>query len=222
MTIKQLQELYFIHTSTDDDIDRSIKMVAAVKGITPDKVDDMDKIKFNNLCAKISAQFNRIAKQQFFGKPKKIVFVNGHFYRLHYRIDRRPMDAGKYVEAVTFGKDIIPNLHKIMATIAEPVTWAGKSRKRSHVDIAADMEKLNFDTAYHSAVFFYLLFSESMRIIQPSLVDQLVKKGMDKTAAKKTLQDSQQILDGFIMPRWSQTLKQYLWNRFGRSELYSS
>jgi hypothetical protein len=74
---------------------------------------------------------------------------------------------------------------------------------------------MDFEVAYHAAVFFYTLFNVSMRVIQPYLVNEMTKKGISKEKAEEILMTSQNILDGFIMPKWSQTSKEYLLNRFG-------
>jgi len=81
------------------------------------------------------------------------MFANGRIYKLNYDLQR----ASKYVEGITFAKDVINDIHKLMATIAEPVTWYGKKYERSHEQIAEDMEHANFEAAYNAAVFFYLL-----------------------------------------------------------------
>lgn len=222
MTILQFQQLYFIAKSTEPDIDKSIKMVGAVTGMTPEQVELLPMKRFNNLCNKITKTFNILTTKLNTGTPKQYVFINRHIYKLHYRIDRQPINAGKYVEAVTFGKDIVENLHKIMATIAEPINIYGKPVDRPHDDISKDFESMEFEAAYHAAVFFYTHFSTSMILIQPYLIKELTQKGMNQDQAQLILNASQKILDGFTMPKWSLNLREYLLNRFGGSELSSS
>lgn len=215
MTIRQFQELYFISQNTDIDIDKSIKMVGVITGKTPQQVESIPMLKFNRICARITKYFQIFHKNLLKGKPKSLVLVNGRIYRLHYRIDRKPIDAARYVETITFGKDVVENLHKIMASISTPITWRGKEYKRPHEDIAKDFESMNFEAAYHAAVFFYMHYRISMQIIQPYLVKEIVAKGKTKEEVEVILNNSLTILDGFIMPRWSLTLKQYLSNRYG-------
>lgn len=215
MTIKQFQELYYIAQSQDIDFDKSIKMVGVVTNRTPEQVEALPMGKFNRKCADIQKHFEIFNKKLINSKPKSFVIVRGRMYKLHYRIDRNPINAGKYVEAVTFGKDIVNNLHKIMASIAEPVNWKGKPYERLHQDIANDFEYMNFEAAYHAAVFFYTHYRVSMQIIQPYLVKELVAKGQMKEEVEAILNSSLQILDGYIMPKWSLSLRQYLLNRFG-------
>lgn len=224
MNILQFQELFYITQQKDNDLDKSIKMVGVVTGLTPEQVDKIPMVKFNKLCKFITKQFTILEKNVLKTTPLKGVRVNGRSYSLHYRVDRKPINAGKYVEAVEFGKDVIGNLHKIMATIAEPVRWSWKKWKfvpyeRDHVDIATDMEKIPFEAAYHAAVFFYTHYQVSMILIRPYLVKELVRKGVPREEAIRTLTDLSTTLDGLQMPRWSLNLKEYLLNRYGTSEL---
>ena len=211
MTIKQFQELYFIAQSDDLDFDKSIKMVAALKSLHPEQVDKMPMGKFNRICAKIGKEFEQLSSNLHTGKPRKFTVVNGTIYRINYDISK--VNAGQYVEVITFGGDVVNNLHKIMASICTPITWRGKEKE--HKKKAEDMEQMNFKAAYHAAVFFYLQFQISIRLIQPYLIQELIKKGVRKEEAEAMLNTSNEILDGFTMPKWSQTLKQYLLNRFG-------
>jgi hypothetical protein len=211
MTIKQFQELYFIAQSDALEIDKSILMVSALTGKLPDEVDKMPMRKFNRICAKISKKFEELNSTLHNGKPRNFTIVNGRVYRINYDIDK--VNAGAYVEAITFGSDVVTNLHKIMASICTPVTWWGRERK--HKKVAESMEQMDFKAAYHAAVFFYLHFQISIKVIRPYLVKELIKKGVPMEEAEVVLSTSSEILDGFTMPKWSQSLKLYLLNRFG-------
>lgn len=214
MTIKQFQELYYVATSKDLDFDKSIKMVGIVTKKTPEQVELMSMRKFNYLCNKVHNEFKIFEKDLLKRKPKKIVRVGKQFYRINYDVAKAK--ASTYVEVSTFSTDIIQNLHKIMASIVTPIKlkW-GKWVEIEHEDLAKEMEKMSFEAAYQAAVFFYTLFNVSMTIIQPYLINEIMKKGVSKEKATEILTSSQNILDGFIMPKWSQTSKQYLYNRFG-------
>lgn len=226
MTILQFQELYYIGQTKDMDMDKSVKMVGVITGQTPDQVDKMSMRRFNKLCAKITEHFAVFDQKLQNSQPVQSVRANGRTYLLHYRVDKLPIDAGRYVEVIGFSSDVVNNLHKIMASIAEPIRWNWRRMryepyKLDHADIATDMEKVDFKAAYHAAVFFYTHYQVSMVLIRPYLVKQLVRKGIPREQAIKTLTDLSTVLDGCIMPKWSLTLKQYLLNRFGTSELSS-
>jgi hypothetical protein len=212
MTIKQFQELYYVATSEDMDFDKSIKMVGIVTGKTPEQVERMSMIKFNFLCGMVHRQFKIFEKDLMKGKPKKIFRVGKRFYKINYDVTK--CKSSTYVEVSTFSTDIIQNLHKIMASIVTPVKFKW-GRWVEHEELASDLEQMDFEVAYHAAVFFYTLFNVSMRVIQPYLVSEMTKKGIAKEKAEEILMTSQNILDGFIMPKWSQTSKEYLLNRFG-------
>jgi len=214
MTIKQFQELYYVATSKDLDLDKSIKMVGIVTNKTPEQVEAMSMVRFNLLCARVHNEFKLFEKDLLKSKPKKIVRVGKRFYRINYDIAKAK--ASTYVEVSTFSSDIIQNLHKVMASIVTPIKFKwGKWVETEHEDLAKEMEKMDFEAAYHAAVFFYTLFSVSMKVIQPYLVGEMTKKGVTEAEATEILTISQNILDGFTMPRWSVISKQYLYNRFG-------
>ena len=215
MTIKQFQELYFIAQNKEYDFDKSIKMVGVITGQTPEQIETMPMCKFNKVCQRIQKQFYVFDKNLLKGKPKKLVMVNGRFYRINYKVDKKPITAGKYVEVLTFGTSIVENLHKVMASIVTPVTFMGKPYHREHDEIASDMESVNFEAAYHAAVFFYTQYKVSMQLIQPYLVKELTPMGVEKEAVIQTLSNLQNILDGFTMPKWSLNTRVYLLNRFG-------
>jgi len=212
MTIKQFQELYYVATSEDMDLDKSIKMVGIVTGKTPEQVEKMSMRKFNILCGAVHNHFKIFEKDLLKGKPKKIVRVGKRFYRINYDVTK--CKSSTYVEVSTFSTDIIQNLHKIMASIVTPVKFKW-GRWVEHEELASDLEQMDFEVAYHAAVFFYTLFNVSMQVIQPYLINEMMKKGIAKEEATEMLTNSQSILDGFIMPRWSLTSKEYLLNRFG-------
>ena len=222
MTILQLQQLYYIRKTREADIDKSIKLVGVITGKTPEQVEAMPMSKFNKICGRINKAFSIIDKRLLSGKPAKIIRVGTRLYRVHYRIDRHPINAGRYVEVISFGSDIINNLHKIMASIVERIDWRGRPIPMDHRDIAMDMERADFEVAYHAAVFFYTLFTGSMNPIRPYLVREITRKGMTEVEAVQTLTTLSKTLDGFTMPGWSQNMKEYLSNRFGTSALSTS
>ena len=212
MIIKQFQELYYVATSEDMDFDKSIKMVGIVSGKTPEQVEKMSMARFNITCALVHRQFKIFDKDLLKGKPKKLVRVGKRFYRINYDVTK--CKASTYVEVSTFSTDVIQNLHKIMASIVTPVRFKW-GRWVEHEELSSDLEQMDFEVAYQAAVFFYTLFNVSMQVIQPYLVNEMKKKGIPKEEAEEILTTSQSILDGFTMPRWSQTSKEYLLNRFG-------
>ena len=219
MTVKQFQELYFIAQQKTDDpltnLENETKMISILKGIPVEKVDQLSISKFNRIRRQIHKSFDLLNQRFNQGKPRKLVFVNGRIYRINY--DVKAIAASKFVESLTYGNKIVDNLHKILATIAEPVNIFGRPYKRTHEERANDMERMDFEDAYHAAVFFYLLYRVCLNVSLPSLA----RKAKDKNAAP-LLKTLLHILDGFQMPRWSVNLREYLLSRFGISEQSSS
>lgn len=200
LSIQKFQELYAFSEMEMDDTDRAIKLVQIVTGKSQAEVEAMPLLKFNQLCSEITQTLDLSN-----GKPSTQIWVGRNLYRIHLNITS--MSAGRYAEVATYSKHTIPNLHKIMASIVQPMTWYGKLLPydaKKHEQYADDMLNADFHTAYHSAVFFYALFSRSMKSLHPYLKAEAMRKGASEQLVDQTLNDSQRILDGFILPKWLQ------------------
>jgi hypothetical protein len=117
--------------------------------------------------------------------------------------------AGRYVEGVEFGKDLIGNMDKILASCVQPMTWYGKVKDydpKKHKQYAADMRNVSFEDAYSVAVFFYHLFRELMRASQPYMMQEAILKGATQEEVSQSLKDLQRTLDGLVQPSRSQNL----------------
>ena len=199
INVETFQKLYAVSLMETDEVEKSAQYVQILTGKTDEQVNRMKVRKFNKLCAKINKAFELVGKNLQGGQPKNYVWANGRLYKLVYDI----RTAGKYVETATFATDVIGNLHLIMATIAQPVrlTWNGfKIGKREHNEIAEDMLKLDMAHAYQAAVFFYLVFRES-------LVSSMTYFEETETEAKELVLNFIKSLDGFTMPNWSANLR---------------
>lgn len=199
INVETFQKLYAVSLMETDEVEKSAQYVQILTGKTDEQVNRMKVRKFNKLCSKINKAFELVGKNLQNGQPKNYVWANGRLYKLVYDI----RTAGKYVETATFATDVIGNLHLIMATIAQPVqlTWKGfKIGKREHHEIANDMLKLDMAHAYQAAVFFYLVFRES-------LVSSMTYFEETETEAKEKVVTFIKSLDGFTMPNWSANLR---------------
>ena len=199
INVDTFQKLYSVSLMQTDEVEKSAQYVQILTGKSEDQVNKMKVRKFNRLCSKISKAFDQVGSKLQKGQPRNYVWANGRLYKLVYDIQT----AGKYVETATFGTDMIGNLHLIMATIAQPVklTWRGfKIVKRDHSEIAEDMLKLDMSHAYQAAVFFYLVFRES-------LVSMMTFFKEEEKEQKESIQTFIKSLDGFTMPNWSANLK---------------
>ena len=209
LTIEKFQELYQVSLLEMEELDKSVLLVQILTGKSQDEVEAMPLAKFNKLCLTITKAFESLTKRMDNDKPQQIVKANGRWYFLNYDISKKPMTAGRYVETATFSSDIIGNLHKIMATMANPMewTWKGLRMKKydalEHERISQDMLKMDFSVAYHSALFFYAVFSKSM-IASSSYFQSLVE---NKELMNQTLVDLNKVMDGSITANWYKNLK---------------
>lgn len=210
ISIKTFQELHTISQTELPELEKSILLIRALTGKNEVEIDRMKTSKFNALCRKVQQTFELMHEDMMNDKPKRIVRTNGRLYQLNYEIAKTPMNAGRYVEIATFSNDIIGNLHKIMATMATPLkmSWKGyvpetRVDYMMHERIANDMLHLEFKVAYHSALFFWAVFSKSIQ----NSHNYFLSIAEDKNQMNQLLIDLQNILDGFTQPNWLRTLK---------------
>lgn len=206
ITVGQFQAMYKIHGLEMDTEDKAAQLVMAMTGKTIDEVYNMPLPAFNKYCRQAESALGLLGVELYNSKPAKYIMAGGSMYGLNYEIKRPPFNAGKYVEVATFSNDLIGNLHLILASMAVPYKWMRPIRSDDHEAIANDMKQADFKHAYHAAVFFYAVFSKSMKAIQPFLMEGMMEK-MPEKEAKQTLQDLQKLLDGSIMPKWYQNLR---------------
>jgi hypothetical protein len=206
VTISKFQELYKISLMEINEAEKSALLVQEFTGLSDAQVDKMPLKKFNKLCAKINKNFEQYGKELDDKKPSKYVAIKGRLYLLEYDLAKPPMNAGRYVELATYSDDIIGNLHKIMATMCTPLklTYKGLKRKEKiHSKVADDMLDVDFEVAYHSAVFFYAVFSKS---IQASAT-YFKTIASDTAKVEQVLTNLAEFTDGFITAKWYRNLK---------------
>jgi hypothetical protein len=190
MKVHQFQQINKVSGFGLDEIEAATQMVMILTGRTADQVEAMPTYKFNRLCKKISQAFDFKEK-----RIPKVIYCNGRHYKINLMIDK----AGRYVETVEFSKDVIRNLHKLMATIVEPCTWFGKGKvyeSKDHAKYSEDMLHCDFNVAYSCAIFFLRLYAKSMKVSQPYLIQQVPMEM--RIQAEKDLGDLQKFLDGLV------------------------
>jgi len=207
ITIEKFQNLFSIINIEMNEVDRSILLLKVLTGKTEQEVENMSIKKFNKLSNKINDAFKLMNNKLENEKPVNIVKCNGHWYKLNYNLNKKPMNAGKYVETTNFNQDVIGNLHKIMATMATPLEWSWKGlrvskKEREHSEIAEDMLQMEFSKAYHSMVFFWAVFTESIKSMTISIMEDQKNPELNTQ-----LQNFIKISDGLITAKWFQNLK---------------
>lgn len=168
VTISKFQELYKISLMEIDEAEKSALLVQEFTGLSEDQVNKMPLKKFNLLCKSINEKFGKYGKELDDKKPQKYVVIKGRLYLLDYDLAKPPMNAGKYVELATYSEDVIGNLNKIMATMCTPLKFTFKGLKRkekNHKQVANDMLDIDFELAYHSAVFFCAVFRDRKSVV---------------------------------------------------------
>jgi hypothetical protein len=201
MTVEKFQQLAAIAARDEDEVDKSIALLQCFTGMTEPEIEAMPPAKFNRLMRKIRRDMNAQQYVLHNTKPESIIRANGRWYKLDHSVST----AGKYVDGVLMGNDLVANLHMILASMATPLrlTIRGfRPYELPHEVKAQDMLSAKFRHAYHAAVFFYAVYSSSMRSIQPYLAQT-----MTMPEAAKIINQMTAPLGGYGMPKWLANLK---------------
>ena len=218
LTIKKFQELQAISTLDMPEFDKAQKLVECLTDKTTDEVEAMPLYKFDKLCKELKELFDINVEKLQNSKPKALIVANGKPYHLNFNIMQHPFNAGRYVEIATFATDTIGNMHNILASMATPLKWSWRKMRyvkmqydaTKHEQYANDMLHADFEHAYHSSVFFYLVFTHSIRSSKDYLVAEMMMAGVNQQEAVESIETLLKVLDGCITQRWYQNLKQYL------------
>jgi len=143
--------------------------------------------------------------------------VNGKRYRCVY--DVRNMPAARYIESKHYALDVIPNLHKLMATMVIPQRkgWMGwrddKYDASKHSEYSEDFLQVKITHVLGSVVFFYQIFRNWIRSSQGYLIREMVKTGMTMDEAILGYISLCDIMDGFIKPNWLPNMSESAWKK---------
>jgi len=178
-------------------IDRIDRLIAIVNNWTANQVNDLNVERYN-------AEVKRLAflDTEPDGQPVKYIDVNGKRYKCIY--DVRKMPSARYIESKVFQTDLIPNLHKLAASMVIPMKktiWGWKEVSYdsiNHPAYAEDMLEAKFKDIYHSIVFFYHVYRIWIEVSKGYLKTQLQMQGVNQS--EKALADLLNIMDGTIAP----------------------
>ena len=212
MTIKQFQDILSISDANIHPEDKDVLLVQSFTGLSELEINEMNVKDYNKLCRKVDKAFQSEMNRLQNGKPKNYIKVNGTVYRLNYDIKRTKQNTGRIINVAKYSDNIFGNLHKIMASVAQPLRWSWKKfrfvplkvDKYMNDAIAEDMLNAKFDHAYHTAAFFCALFKNSIQSLQPYFLKEMEQK-MPRAEALKTLDTIQSSLEGFELPTWCKT-----------------
>lgn len=200
LTVGQYQELYQINRGEDDDLDKSIAFVAVLTGLTRWEVEELPLSDFNKVAKEIGTIFS---EQPLNTKLRKSFVLFGKKYRVIYNI--RKLTTGQYIDLQHFiSGNVIENLHKIIACLIIPVSWWSKEKydAENHEIISEGVQDLNFMEVNAICVFFLSLWSNSIKALEPYLLNQIQRKGMTLSRT-----DLQKIMHGYTMQNESVNLK---------------
>lgn len=218
LTIKKFQELQAISSLEMPEFDKAQKLVECLTDKTTEEVEAMPLYKFDKLCKELKQIFDINIEKLQNSKPKALIVANGKPYHLNFNIMQHPFNAGRYVEIATFATDTIGNMHNILASMATPLKWSWRKMRyvvlqydaTKHEQYANDMLYADFEHAYHSSVFFYLVFIHSIKSSKDYLVAEMIMSGVSQEEAVESIETLLKVLYGCITQRWYQNLKQYL------------
>jgi hypothetical protein len=198
LTVGQYQQLYKVLKQTDKtNLDVLTEVISICEGYP---IDEIDSWEFKKLMDK-EKDYQFLEKLDFDKTAKKYINTNGKRYKFIHKITEIP--AARYIESKHFLKgDFIDDIHYLMASCVKPMrkTWRGwvedKYDAKLHSEYAADMQKAKFVEVHNCVVFFYLLFVELIKGLEPYLTKELMKvTTADKIAEVQTA--LRQTLDGF-------------------------
>jgi hypothetical protein len=161
LTVGQFIQCKTIADFETDAINKSIKMLAIVSDKTFDDIESMPIDELTNALK----QFNDIETLTSNTKLKMKFKVKGKRFECIWQTQK--MGANQYIDATSFcktEKDIVNNIHNIMASICVERTWYGKKLKynpENHKEIA-DLfyNHLKITQAYPIMLFFCKYFQE--------------------------------------------------------------
>lgn len=202
LTVGQYQELYNIHTSQDDDIDKAVASIALITGKPRWEVEELPLGQFTRISKEISLLFSN---PQIKTKVVKYVRVNGKKYAVI--LDARKLKYGQYVDLQHFLKgNMIENLHKLMACLLVPVKYSplnikGKYDGENHEKIAEGVQLLKFSEVHSTCVFFSKVWNNSIKAIEGYLIKEMMKEMKTRNLPEIiTTTDLQNYLAGYTMP----------------------
>lgn len=205
ITVRQYQQILpIVENETFTDLDKLVKVICVLTGLSEEEVDSWPFTKIN--------EYKHLFDFDFKKEAKKRIKVNGRYYRFNWQIERLP--AARYIEAKTFsGQGFIPNLHRLMASCVIPqkrIGWIYFDKgynAADHEAYAKDMLDAPFPFVYNSCVFFYNVLKESTKSILSYSVEEL-KDRMNSRDLKALRKSLESITDGFTAQPLSQIMRE--------------
>ena len=187
ISVWQYQQIYPIITApskdwTEKDIEN--KIIAIINNLTENQVNLLSTNQLNKYRAELY-----FLKDNYEGNPVTRINANKRIYR--FVKDAKDINTARYIESKFFMKDLIPNLHKVAASIVIPQErkWFKyvdlKYDSDKHQEYANDILYANFKEVYFSVVFFYQVYNDWIPITKDYLMESMNKQGLTIEKAEK-------------------------------------
>lgn len=172
LTVGQYQELYKIHTSQDDDIDKAVASISILTGKPRWDVEEMPMAQFTSISQEIAILFSNPTI-----KPRVVKSVKIEKQKYAVILDPKKLSTGQYIDLQHFLKEnMVENLHKLMACLLIPVNYLsikGKYDGENHEKISEGVQNLKYVEIYSTCVFFSTLWTRSIKAIGTYLAKQM-------------------------------------------------
>jgi hypothetical protein len=202
ITVEHFQTIFpYIEDDTLSDLEKDIKILAIMKGLSEAQIDrmpfDIFKTHRNDVSFIYCDQIDYILPKFF--------IVKGRRFKINF--DVRKNAVARYVEIKHFAgtkEEVVANLHRIIASCVTVQKRTGLFRyKQDHslsfTEVAEHMKSVNFAEAWSICVFFCNLFANWMKASKDFLVSNLIKtENLTKTEAQTQVQDLCDVMAGFI------------------------
>lgn len=220
ITIEQYQALYPILTDTKlTGIDRETKVISLFTGLTESQIDHKSVEWFKDK----RAEYKFLHSGKIEGSHRR--FIKGHkrTYKVRQKVEQMP--AGRYAEIkswVAGEQVVIERMHMIIASMCVPMKrkWGilveDTYDATKHEEYAQDLLGAKFADAYHTMVFFWNLYSVSIRAIRGYMIQLMTEEGMKPKEAIQAVDGLADSMDGFTTANKLPSLKGYQLRRLGR------
>ena len=204
ITVRQYQQMLpIIQNESFTDLDKLVKVICVLTGLSEDEVDSWPLQKVN--------EYKHLFEFDFKKEARKRIKVNGKYYRLNWQVEKLP--AARYIEAKTYSQNLFENLHRLMASCVMPQRRIGfmyfdkKYNAADHEKYATDMLDAPFPFVYNACVFFYNVVNEWIKATL-SYSEKELQKIMTKQQLNQLRQAFQSITDGFTAQPLSQIMRE--------------
>lgn len=181
ITVGQFQAITKVSNDTTiDDTDKACRLISIIYNMPLEQVEDLEMDKFNELAA---ATGKMLGVKEMPGKPVRTFKANGKKYGIVYDVSK--LTHRQYVESVHWSNDTIANMHLIIASIVQPVSFFGKwgkNKAENHAQVAKDILDAPITVVYHTCVFFCKVYMSLLQNLAPKQIMEMKKKMPEEMA----------------------------------------